>query len=194
MRDDVTMYRRLSLTEPIHRSLAYHWWDIPPLNALSCYFGLINFFDGEDNFHGVGKQTFVLAFKFLTCSLDILLMLIVCFCCCLLHMKQYIWVKYLSLDGNNPPCHGSLVLNITLRPRQNGRLFADDTFKCIFLNENIRILIKISLRFVPKGLINNIPALVLIIAWRRPGAKPLSELMIVTSLTHICVTRPQWDI
>ena len=31
----------------------------------------------------------------------------------------------------------------TLRPRQNGRHFADDTFKPIFLNDNIRISIKI---------------------------------------------------
>ena len=37
---------------------------------------------------------------------------------------------------------------------------ADDIFKCIFLNENIRISIKISLKFVPKGPINNTPALV----------------------------------
>ena len=29
-------------------------------------------------------------------------------------------------------------------------------------------------------------------AWRRPGDKPLSELMVVTLPTHICVTRPQW--
>ena len=29
-------------------------------------------------------------------------------------------------------------------------------------------------------------------AWRRPGDKPLSEPMLVNSLTHICVTRPQW--
>ena len=79
----------------------------------------------------------------------------------------------------------------SLRPRQNGRLFADDTFKRIFLNENIRISTKNSLKFVPKGLINNIPALVLIMAWRRPGDKPLSEPMLVRSLTHICVTRPQ---
>ena len=79
----------------------------------------------------------------------------------------------------------------TLRPRQNGRLFADDTFKPIFLNENIRISIKISLKFVPRGLINNIPALVLIMAWRRPGDKPLYEPMIVSLSTHICVTRPQ---
>ena len=46
----------------------------------------------------------------------------------------------------------------SLRPRQNGRPFADDTFKRIFLNENIRISTKNSLKFVPKGLINNIPA------------------------------------
>ena len=86
---------------------------------------------------------------------------------------------------------GPAIFN-TLRPRQNGRLFTDDTYKCIFLNKNVRISITISLKFVPKGLINNIPALVLIMAWHRPGDKPLSEAMMVRSLTHICVTRPQW--
>ena len=80
----------------------------------------------------------------------------------------------------------------TLRPRQNGRYFADDTFKRIFLNENVRILIKISLKFVPKGPINNISTLVQIMAWRRSGDKPLSEPIMVSLLTHICVTRPQW--
>ena len=80
----------------------------------------------------------------------------------------------------------------TLRSRRNDRLFADDTFKRIFLNENIGISIKISLTLVPKGLINNILVLVLTIAWRWPGDKPLSEPMMVTSLIHICVTRPQW--
>ena len=80
----------------------------------------------------------------------------------------------------------------TLRPRQNGRHFPDDIFKCIFLNENIWISIKISLKFVPKGPINNNPALVQIMAWRRLGGKPLSEPMMVSFLTHICVTRPQW--
>ena len=48
----------------------------------------------------------------------------------------------------------------TLRPRQDGHHFADDTFKRIFLNENVRISIKISLKFVAKGPINNIPSLV----------------------------------
>ena len=38
--------------------------------------------------------------------------------------------------------------------------------------------------------INNIPALVQIMAWRRPGDKPLSEAMVVRLLTHICVARP----
>ena len=80
----------------------------------------------------------------------------------------------------------------TLRLRQDGRHFADDIFKCIFLNENVSIAIKISLKFVPKGPINNNLALVQIMAWRRPGDKPLSEPMMVSLPTHICVTRPQW--
>ena len=86
----------------------------------------------------------------------------------------------------------NLVIINTLRPRQNCHHFADDIFKCIFLNENVWISLKISLKFVPTVQINNIPALVLIMAWRRPGDKPLSEPMMVISLTHICVTRPQW--
>ena len=80
----------------------------------------------------------------------------------------------------------------TLRPKQNGRHFAEDIFKLIFLNENEWILIKISLKFVPKGQINNIPSLFQMMAWHRPGDKPLSEAMMVSLLTHICVTRPQW--
>ena len=65
-------------------------------------------------------------------------------------------------------------------------------FKCIFLNENVWIPIEISLTFVLKGPINNIPALVKTMAWRRPGDKPLSEPMMVNLPTHICVSRPQW--
>ena len=80
----------------------------------------------------------------------------------------------------------------TLSLRQNGCHFADDTFKHIFLNENVGISIKISLKFVPKGPINSIPALVQIMAWRRPGNKPLSAPMMVKLLTHICITWPRW--
>ena len=45
-------------------------------------------------------------------------------------------------------------------PGQNGWHFSDDIFRCIFMNENICILIKISLKFVPKGPIDNSLALV----------------------------------
>ena len=55
----------------------------------------------------------------------------------------------------------------TLKPRQNGRYLPDNISKCIFLNENVRIAIKISLKFVPKGPINNIAALVQKMACRR---------------------------
>ena len=39
-------------------------------------------------------------------------------------------------------------------------ILADDIFKYIFLNEKVRIWIKISLKFVPEGLIDNNQALV----------------------------------
>ena len=58
-------------------------------------------------------------------------------------------------------------------------------FKCLFFNENVWILIEIPLKLVPKCPINYIPALVQIMAWRRPGDKPLSEPMIVCLLKHI---------
>ena len=67
----------------------------------------------------------------------------------------------------------------TLRPRQNGRHFADDTFKCIFGNENVCISTKIPLKFIHKGPINYNPAFVQIMARRRPGFEPLSEPMTV---------------
>ena len=72
----------------------------------------------------------------------------------------------------------------TLRPRQN--------FQYICLNQNARISIKISLKFVRKGSIYNNPALVQIMAWHRTGDKPLSELMMVRLPMHICVSLPQW--
>ena len=80
----------------------------------------------------------------------------------------------------------------TLRTRQHGRDLADAIFKGIFLNENVWILIKISLKLIPRGPINNIQALVQLMAWCRSGNKPLSEPMMVSLLMHICVTWPQW--
>ena len=83
-------------------------------------------------------------------------------------------------------------LNTLKKPRQNSRYFADDTFKCIFMNENVWIYIKVSHKLIHKGPFDNIPALVQIIAWRWPGDEPLSEPMIARLLMHIWVTRPQW--
>ena len=106
---------------------------------------------------------------------------------------SWIFNKALVIISNNPCFVLATYYDVnSLRPRQNGRHFADGTFKLFFQNENVWISIKISLKFVPKAPINNIPSLVQIMAWCRPGDKPLSEPMMVSLLTHICVTRPQW--
>ena len=61
---------------------------------------------------------------------------------------------------------------------QNGNHFTDDICRCISVNEKFCILIKISLKFVPKRQIDNNPALFQVMAWRRIGDKPLSEPML----------------
>ena len=62
---------------------------------------------------------------------------------------------------------------------QNGRHFAEDILKCIFMNEQLRILIQILLKFVRKGLVDTTWALVQVMAWRRTGDKPLPEPMLI---------------
>ena len=54
---------------------------------------------------------------------------------------------------------------------------ADNTFEYKFVNENVLISIKISLKFVPKGPIDNKSSLVQVMARCRIGAKPLHEPM-----------------
>ena len=80
----------------------------------------------------------------------------------------------------------------TLMLRRNGQHFAADIFKHIFFHENVLISIKISLNFVPRYPVYNIPALVQIMAWRRHGDKPLSEPIMDSLPKHICVTQSQW--
>ena len=86
-----------------------------------------------------------------------------------------VWSHFLTLEVCLCiQCHRTIRSSYffnTLRPRQNCRHFSDDIFTYIFLNENVWILIKISLKFVRKGPVNNIPALVQIMAWCRPGDK-----------------------
>ena len=69
--------------------------------------------------------------------------------------------KYLSEKENRPsvttltfpmrPAPNMTGSINTLRPRQNSRHFADDIIKCIFLNESLRIFIRIPPKSVPKG-------------------------------------------
>ena len=112
--------------------------------------------------------------------------------------KKNRWQPYIFIntDGSGT-CHmwpytGNSHCNIsllnTLRPGQNGCHFAVGVFTCIFMNENIWISLKISLKIFPRVSINNIPALAQIIAWHLPCNKPLSEPMVVSLLRHIWVS------
>ena len=76
------------------------------------------------------------------------------------------WCRLLRVTLNSSP------------PGQNGRHFTDDIVKRIFLNENVRIPIWISLRFVPNGPIDNKRALIQVMVWRRTFDKPLPEPML----------------
>ena len=91
--------------------------------------------------------------------------------------KFSLWANY-----NASQCSGHILLTwINFNPSlvgQNGRHCPDEIFKCIFMNGKFFILIIISPKFVPTGPIDNKPALVWIMAWRRIGDKPLSEPML----------------
>ena len=63
-------------------------------------------------------------------------------------------------------------------PGHNGRRFANNIFKCIFMNEMFWLSIRISLKFVTKGPFGNKPALVQVVAWRGTGGMPLPEPMV----------------
>ena len=103
---------------------------------------------------------------------------------------------------NNSNCDiGCMYMNLlptindyfnSLWPRHICRHFPDDIFKYIFLNENEWIAINVSVKCFPKSVISNILALIEIIVWRHPGDKPSSQPVMVSLLTHICVTRPRW--
>ena len=59
---------------------------------------------------------------------------------CIWRLGDHLWTALPYMN----PCWLTVNQTInTLRPRQNGHRFAYDTFKYIFLNENVRISIKI---------------------------------------------------
>ena len=102
-------------------------------------------------------------------------------------MAKLFPIKASSTSRESDPIPGKYIINIAIALmclRHNGLNFAEDIFKCIFVNENTWIPIIISLKFVSKGPINDIPVLAQIMAWRRQGNKPLSQPMMVKSPTH----------
>ena len=89
-----------------------------------------------------------------------------------LYWRRLIWRSGVTVVNTLRPA-----LFNTLRPRQNGRQFGDGHFKFIFLSRKYCYLIKMSLQFVCNGPINKKQTLFQIMAWRRTGAKPLSDSM-----------------
>ena len=79
-----------------------------------------------------------------------------------------IWVNTMPTKKSPEPC----VLLTPLPMDKMDAVLADDNFRCISFNENDRISIRISLKFVPRSSIYNKPALVQVMAWRWTGDKP----------------------
>ena len=77
----------------------------------------------------------------------------------------------------------------TLCPKQNGRPFAGDIFKLIFMNENCCISFYILLNIVPEGPRDNTSALVKVMAWRRSGDRTYPEPML-TRFTVVEMRKP----
>ena len=107
-----------------------------------------------------------------------------------LSVNQLFWGNGVGMVKNwgNLSC---LQLVNSSPPGQNGHNFTDDGFKefsemksCFFYT---CILIWMSLKFVLKGPINNIPTLVQLMAWHWLGDKLLSEHMMVRLQMHIYI-------
>ena len=69
--------------------------------------------------------------------------------------------------------------------RQNGRCFAEDIFKCIFLNEKFYIVIPISLKCGPKYPVEKKWALVQVMAWRRTLSESMSAQVTDAYMRHL---------
>ena len=104
---------------------------------------------------------------------------------------QALWNQCIQLEQVS--LHHRVISNHDINsspPGQNSRLFADDIFRCIFVNEKFCISIRISLKFVPKGPIDNTWALIKVMAWRRISHY-LNQCWF-SPLTHVCDTRGRW--
>ena len=65
-------------------------------------------------------------------------------------------------------------------------ILVDDIFSFLFLSENFRIWIQISLKYVPRSPIDNKPAVVQEMAWHWTVDKPLPEPM-MTQFIDACM-------
>ena len=92
--------------------------------------------------------------------------------CCLMTRSHYMHQHWLIVS--------TILKHInTSRPRQIGRHFPDNIFKCISWMKIYTFRLRFQwIKFVPQGPINNIPGLVQIMAWRLTGDKPLSETIL----------------
>ena len=108
--------------------------------------------------------------------------------CCILYSCIYLFMYIVRNDEQD-------VWFNTSPPRHNGRQFANDTWKCIFISENVYDLIQISLTFVSKCPFDNMTALVHLMAWHRTQqvTSHWTKQCLPSSLTHICDTRGWWD-
>ena len=95
---------------------------------------------------------------------------------------------------NNVTCLNFFLpsFNSSSHGQKMATILAANIFKCIFLNKNDKIPIPIAMKLVLRIPIDNKPALVQVMAWHQTGDKPLTEPMMVSLPTHICITRPQW--
>ena len=75
-------------------------------------------------------------------------------CCRRVYFKTNIYFRFENVAHG---FHSHLIVSFsnTLRPRQDSHHFADDIFKCIFLNDNVWISITIYLKFVLNVPIDN---------------------------------------
>ena len=95
------------------------------------------------------------------------------------HFKRFGHIKWFHVNMSRASSPHRIYACLThLPPDKMVDILSDDIFKGIFLNKNARILIQNSLKFVPKSPIDNRPALVQVMAWRRRGDKPLPEPML----------------
>ena len=89
------------------------------------------------------------------------------------HQQLFVWWKLHNYTNTGY----RLLFLIQLTHWAHDKMAAIRHFKTHFLEWKCCILIQISLKFVPNGLINIQPSLFQIMSWRETGANPLSEAM-----------------